>query len=62
MDNIENVNLEEAPADVLPRCPYCKKDLDKIWVKSSGLGLRGQKEVLICPYCQSFLCYSAWKR
>ncbi len=22
----------------------------------------GQKEILMCPYCQSFLAYNAWKR
>jgi hypothetical protein len=62
MDNLENVNLVEAPEDRLPRCPGCKKDLDTIWVKSSGLGFKGQKEILMCPYCQTFLGYSAWKR
>ena len=62
MDSIENVNFEPAPADTLPRCPFCKKDLDTIWVKSSGLGIRGQKEILICPHCQSLLSYSSWKR
>jgi uncharacterized Zn-finger protein len=55
VDSIENVNIEEAPGEVLPRCPYCKKDLDKIWIKRSGLGLYGQKEIVMCPYCQSFL-------
>jgi hypothetical protein len=55
MDDIENVSIEQAPSDKFPRCPSCKKDLDKIWVKSSGLGFKGQKEILI-------LGYSAWKR
>lgn len=62
MDMIDNVVIEDAPADKLPRCPVCKKDLDKIWVKTSGLGFKGQKEILMCPGCQSFLGYSAWKR
>jgi hypothetical protein len=62
MDNIENVNLVEAPSDRLPRCPGCKQELDAIWVKSSGLGFKGQKEILMCPHCQTFLGYSAWKR
>ncbi len=62
MNNIENVNLEEAPQEVAPRCPSCKKDLDRIWVKTSGLGFYGQKEILICPHCQSLLGYNAWKR
>lgn len=62
MDNIENVTIENAPADKFPRCPFCKKDLDKIRVKSSGWGFRGQKEIVMCPHCQSFLGYNAWKR
>jgi len=62
MEDIENVIIEEAPSDQHPRCPSCEKDLDKIWVKSSGLGLKGQKEILMCPYCRTFLGYSAWKR
>ena len=62
MDDIENVKVEEAPDGTLPLCPYCKQDLDTIWVKSSGLGLKGQKEILMCPYCKSFLGYNAWKR
>ena len=45
-----------------PQCPYCKKDLDTIWVKTSGLGFKGQKEILMCPHCRSFLGYNAWKR
>lgn len=62
MDSIQNVVIEEAPADALPKCPGCKKDLDRIWTKSEGLGFKGQKEILMCPYCQTFLGYSAWKR
>ena len=59
MDNIKNVNIEDAPADKSPRCPFRKKELETIWVKSSGLGFKGQKEILMCPYCQSFLAYNA---
>ncbi len=62
MENIENITLEECPADRLPKCPFCHKDLDTIWVKVSGLGFKGQKEILMCPYCQAFLGYNAWKR
>ena len=62
LDNIDNISLEDCPVDAVPQCPYCKKGLDKIWVKVSGLGFRGQKEILMCPYCRSFLGYNAWKR
>jgi uncharacterized protein YbaR (Trm112 family) len=59
MDTIDHVNLEDAPPEVLPQCPYCKKDLNTIWVKTSGLGF---KEILMCPNCRAFLGYNAWKR
>jgi len=62
MSNIENVRIDEAPADKFPKCPSCKKDLVEIWVKTSGMGVYGQREILMCPNCQSFLGYSAWKR
>ena len=62
MDNVENVNLEEAPSDALPQCPYCRKDLETIWVKTSGLGFYGKKEILLCPHCRALLGYNAWKR
>jgi hypothetical protein len=62
MSTIDNVNIEDAPSDKLPKCPVCEKDLGTIWVKTSGLGLNGQREILMCPSCRSFLAYSAWKR
>jgi uncharacterized protein with PIN domain len=62
MDTIENVNIEEAPEDKFPLCPSCKKELSTIWVKTDGLGFKGQKEILMCPNCQVMLGYSAWKR
>ena len=62
MENIDNVKIEDSPPKALPGCPYCEKDLDTIWVKTSRLGFKGQKEILMCPHCQSFLGYNAWKR
>ncbi len=62
MDNIENVSFEPAPTDKFPLCPYCKHILDIIWVKTDGLGYKGQRELCMCPYCEAFLAYSAWKR
>jgi len=62
MDSLENVNFEQAPADKVPRCPYCKEQLPVIWVKSDGLGLRGERTLLMCPHCESFLGFNAWKR
>jgi hypothetical protein len=62
MKGIQNITIEEAPPNIFPRCPDCKNDLDKIWVKRSGLGIRGQKNILLCPFCHAFLSYSDWKR
>lgn len=62
MDDIENVHFEPAPADKYPLCPYCKQPLKTIWVKTDGLGFKGQKEICMCPNCEAFLAYSAWKR
>ena len=62
MGGIENVSFETAPPDKYPLCPFCKKQLETIWVKSEGLGMRGQKEICMCPHCEAFLAYNAWKR
>ncbi len=62
MDTIENVSFEEAPSEARPQCPYCKKHLETIWVKTAGLGFYGKAEILMCPHCQAFLGYNAWKR
>jgi hypothetical protein len=61
-DNIENVSFEPAPAEKFPRCPYCKQLLETIWVKTDGIGLKGKREICMCPHCEAFLAYSAWKR
>jgi hypothetical protein len=53
MDNIQNVTIEDAPADKFPICPYCKRELQTIWEKTSGLGIRGPKEILMCPSAPS---------
>ena len=62
MDDIENVSFEPAPEEKLPRCPYCKEQLPVIWVKTDGMGFKGQRELCMCPHCEAFLAYSAWKR
>jgi len=59
---MEGITLQPAPESKTPLCPYCKKALEIVWVKKDGLGIWGQSEVLMCPHCESFLGYSAWKR
>jgi uncharacterized protein with PIN domain len=53
------VKLEKAPEDVLPRCPFCKCELETLWVKSQGRGIVEQREIIMCPNCRSFLGYGA---
>lgn len=62
MDQLENVRFEPAPADKLPRCPHCKQELQTIWIKGDGLGICGRREIWMCPHCEAFLSYNAWKR
>jgi uncharacterized protein YbaR (Trm112 family) len=56
------VKFEKAPDEVLPKCPFCKHRLDKIWIKSKGLGIVQQQQVIICPECESFLGYGIISR
>jgi uncharacterized protein YbaR (Trm112 family) len=51
------IKFEQAPEDVVPMCPFCKQRLEKVWVKSKGLGIVHQDQVIICPYCESILGY-----
>ena len=53
------VEFEKAPDDVLPKCPFCKQKLDKVWVKPKGLGIVGQKQITISPKCESFPAYGS---
>ncbi len=62
MNNIENVRFEQAPPSTLPKCPHCQKPLDRIWMKTEGMGFYGKQAILICPHCETFLGYNAWKR
>jgi hypothetical protein len=58
----DNVKIEYAPEDKLPRCPYCKTALPIIWCKTEGMGIKGEEKILMCPHCEAFLGYNAWKR
>lgn len=33
----KKLDIQEAPDDVWPICPHCKKELKFIWVKSKGI-------------------------
>ncbi len=53
------VRYERAPQDVLPKCPFCKTQLDKVWIKKKGMGIMRQKQIIICPHCEAFLAFGA---
>ena len=56
----DGIKLEDAPPGTIPMCPYCKKRLDKMWIKKRGLGVLEQKQIVICPYCESLLGYGVF--
>ncbi len=58
--DFDGIELEEAPKDTHPKCPYCNKQLDKLWIKKKGLGVMEQKQIVMCPYCESFLGYGVF--
>jgi uncharacterized protein with PIN domain len=53
------VRLEEAPEEVLPKCPFCKSRLEKVWIKAKGRGIIGQEQIVLCPECESFLGFGS---
>jgi hypothetical protein len=53
------VKFENAPNDVLPKCPHCEQRLERVWVRKHGLGFWQQKQMLICPKCETFLGYGS---
>lgn len=56
----DGIHLEEAPADILPKCPYCQKPLEKLWLKKRGIGVWEQKQIVMCPYCEALLGYGVF--
>ncbi len=57
--NFQGIKLEQAPNEIIPNCPHCKKELRKIWTRIVGDGSgKATKYILICPKCKSFLAYS----
>ncbi len=56
----DGVELVEAPEGTLPKCPQCKKQLTRLWIKKKGLGVLEQKQIIMCPYCESLLGYGVF--
>lgn len=56
------MRIEEAPQDIEARCPHCNAELDRLWIKTKGLGVFEQRQVVICPHCHVFLAYGTFAR
>lgn len=45
--------------DLLPVCPHCEKELDKVHTKSKGVPLiQGNNVVFFCPHCRKVLGFA----
>ena len=53
--NFEGIEIKEAPKEEIPKCPKCEAALEEIWLKLKGIGVVEQKQIIMCPYCKSFL-------
>jgi len=58
--HFEGIRIEEAPTEVVPKCPWCGKELNTIWIKRKGLGWLEQKQIILCPHCHAFLGYGSF--
>ena len=56
----DGTQVEEAPEGKTPKCPFCKKRLEKVWIKKKGIGIMEQKQIIMCPYCETFLGYGVF--
>ncbi len=59
-NQFDGVELVEAPKGKLPKCPYCKNPLTTLWIKKKGLGVLEQKQIIMCPDCESLLGYGVF--
>jgi hypothetical protein len=58
--NFEGIKMEKAPEAAVPKCPKCEKRLDTVWIKTKGLGLLEQQQIIMCPYCETLLGYGTY--
>jgi len=56
------MKIENAPDTAIPKCPFCKMNLERIWIFKKGLGVVEQKQIMMCPNCHSFLGYGTFAR
>ena len=57
LKNFDGMVVKEAPEEAIPKCPFCNKQLDKVWIKKKGIGILEQKQIIMCPYCKALLGY-----
>ena len=60
MTKFDGIKVAEAPADVVPKCPHCGETLGTIWIKTKGMGIVEQKQIILCPHCHAFLGYGTF--
>ena len=58
--NFDGLKIKDAPKDEIPKCPKCGTNLEEIWVKTKGIGIVEQKQIIMCPYCKSFLGFGTF--
>ena len=56
----DGITIDEAPKTAVPKCPKCEKRLESIWIKTKGLGLVEQKQIIMCPHCETLLGYGTF--
>jgi len=60
MLNFEGVKIKDAPKEEIPKYPKCETTLEEIWLKTKGIGFVEQKQIIMCPYCKSFLGFGTF--
>ena len=58
--NFDGVTIKDAPKNEIPKCPKCETNLEEIWIKTKGVGFVEQKQIIMCPYCKSFLGFGTF--
>ena len=57
-----SIKYEQAPEHVVPKCPFCKQTLEKVWIMPRGIGMIQQQQAIVCPKCESFLGYGSIRK
>ena len=52
---MDDMRVEEAPEDVYPLCPCCKRELRDLWKKTFRTSFFSTKVLIFCPHCHTCL-------